>query len=266
MRGLRLLALCLTWALVAIGPAAADPPSEVHPSPAQTLSDQPAIPGADLEESLNREAELKEWMRAFASWEDWAERWRNTREPGWLAGTRARRPKPEPPVWLSGFCGELLDTTGVFADACRLLEEWRTEDIARRGRQRTAATLQPEDSRSLWWEHLHVDLLWPMTPWRTNVYGVVGMHASIEVFGRLHVFAAPGLMLLNLPGPNGREWTPATDWGLGYRLADFRLPGTSRPATLHVNFARAWILGDATNPIGRSVNLAGFSLTFKNNR
>ena len=120
-------------------------------------------------------------------------------------------------------------------------------------------------TKTAWWQHVHVDALWPMTQWRASVYGVVGMHATMEVSGRFQVFIAPGIILLNMPAPGGdREWKPATDWGFAFRLFDFTFPVGNRPASLHLNIARAWVFANAGGvPFDSSINLAGFSVTFK---
>jgi len=43
----------------------------------------------------------------------------------------------------------------------------------------------------------------PALQWQNGIYGVVGTHVATQVGGRLQVFTAPGVMLLNVPGPNG---------------------------------------------------------------
>jgi hypothetical protein len=61
----------------------------------------------------------------------------------------------------------------------------------------------------------------------------------------------------------GREWTPATHWGFAYRLFDFKLPGTGRPATLHANVVKARVLAGQTILGKSTLDLAGFSITLK---
>ena len=94
-RGVRVLLLGLTAALIGGAPAAADPPTAASVSPAPSLSQEPAVLGVDLMELVDREAELKAWMRVFTSWEDWAERWRNTQDDtAWSSSTpQTRSPK-----------------------------------------------------------------------------------------------------------------------------------------------------------------------------
>ena len=103
-----------------------------------------------------------------------------------------------------------------------------------------------------------------MTQWGSPVYGVVGMHATMDIAGRFQMFVAPGVILMNLPSVDGtREWQPATDWGFAYRLFDFKFPGSKRRGSLHVNIAKAWVLTGPSNMFKSTVDLAGFSITPK---
>ena len=212
-----------------------------------------------------RVIELKKWIDEYVDWKAWSEKYRNKPEPGWV-GFRERRVRPSPPAWLVDDCASLIEAEGVLGEACLLLADWKNGGLsAAAQRQLAAARAQREaPTKTVWWEHVHLDAFWPMPQWRTSVYGVVGMHATVAIAGRFQVFVAPGAILINLPGSsNTREWQPAADWGVAYRLADFRFPGSGQWATLHFNFAKAWILvGEPA--FGRSsIELAGFSFTFK---
>ena len=185
--------------------------------------------------------ELRTWMRAYTEWKEWADKWRGKREPGWF-GVRERRTKPDPPTWLPEYCRMSLEIENEFAAGCRLLKDWQTDHatalVQEQTREERARREQPATTR--WWSHVHFDALWLTTQVPTT-YGVIGIHASHKIAGRLHIFLAPGAMLLNVPTPSGaREWKPATDLGIGYQLSDFRFPGTQRAATLHLNIAKAW--------------------------
>jgi hypothetical protein len=155
------------------------------------------------------------------------------------------------------------------APACAALQSWRDDDGTAQVRQaRVTGTRQQEQERkTTWWEHVHMDVLWPAVQWQTSIYGVAGMHVSTSVAGRLQIFTAPGAMLLNLPGRRGtRVWKVAANYGIGYRLLDFTFPG-GRPAELHLNLAKAWLLSDITDAFTkRTVDFAGFSITFKKSR
>ena len=218
----------------------------------------------DAAEWEKRVAEMKQWMAEYAEWSEWIDKWRNRPEPGWN-GLRERRQRPDPPAWLVDDCALIVEPAGVLADACDMLEDWRTDyATALLTEQQAKSRAQKEaPARTRWWEHIHLDVLWPMVQSGSSAYGVVGVHATFDVTKRFQMFAAPGAILVNLPGADrSRDWQPATDWGIAYRLADFTFPGTRRLARLHLNFAKAWILaGD--QGFKSSINLAGFSVTFR---
>jgi hypothetical protein len=227
------------------------------PTCAQVTDDDPGV-------TEQRATELRAWMRAYTEWKEWADKWRGKREPGWF-GTRERKVKPDPPVWLAGYCQSSLETEGDFAAGCRLLKDWQTDHatamIQEQTRDERARREAP--SRTRWWSNVHFDALW-LTTQIPATYGVIGIHATHKISGRLHIFMAPGAMLLNIPTPSGnREWKPATDLGVSYQLSDFNFPGTKRVATLHLNVAKAWVVGNRGSFIDSSVELTGLSIAFK---
>ena len=227
-----------------------------------------AAPGLIDDGAPERVADAAEWVRDYEEWKAWEEQWRNRRQPGWFTGYQDRRDPPVPPSWLSARCVSVLDERDPLLRACTLLREWSEGLIATQLRTANAAAVaqREDESKTVWWEHLHVDVLWPAMQWRTSMYGVIGMHAATTVRGRFQAFVAPGMMILNLPSRTGaRTWKVAANYGIGYRLADFMFPG-KRLASLHVNAARAWVISDITDVVsGRTVDFAGFSLTFKKN-
>jgi hypothetical protein len=217
-----------------------------------------------------RLVDMRQWIGDYEKWKQWDATWRNKREPGWIHA-RDRRVRPNPPTWLGAECAAgVFEDNEIVADACRLWAEWNEgERVAAVRQQNAAAQTQHEaPTRTIWWEHIHIDALWPMTQWRGSVYGVLGVHATIDVAGRMQVFVAPGAILLNLPTGrnNERQWRPATDYGIAYRLFDFKIPGTERGASLHLNLAKAWVLAGPSNVVKTSVDLAGFSVTLKKAR
>jgi hypothetical protein len=222
----------------------------------------PVIFDGQFEQRLR---EIQEWIAEYQKWSRWNETWRNKPEPGWIR-IRERRARPDPPPWLAGECrGIFITHEGILSEACRLLADWDEDPQITGLRARTAkARTQPEASdKIVWWEHIHLDALWPMAQPGSSVFGVLGVHATFEVAGRFQIFAAPGAILLNLPNGNAREWRPATDWGIAYRCFDFTFPGTDRRASLHLNLAKAWVIGGPSNVVKSSIDLAGFSVTFK---
>jgi hypothetical protein len=223
------------------------------------------LPDQDLAE---RWAELNRWMVSFTEWRQWAAEWGNRRERGWFTSYRERREKPAPPLWLAERCENLIPELDPLAVACSLFAEWKEDFVTTQTRPTPtlATTGAEEPDKTIWWEHIHMDVLWPAMQWRSSVYGVIGMHTSTTVAGRWEVFITPGAMLLNLPTRQGaRVWKVATNYGMGYRLFDFTFPG-GRLATLHVNLAKAWLLSDITDVAsGRTTDFVGFSITFKRN-
>jgi hypothetical protein len=260
------------WLAVLLGVASSglaqgigEQPVTLLPSRVIPVGTEPLPPVVDYR-APEREAELKRWMEEFTDWQKWSAEWSNRRQPGLFTGFRDRPEKPTPPAWLAPRCETVIDETDPLIPACVLLAEWNEDRVAAQMRQaRTAVVAKKEDtSRSIWWEHIHMDVLWPATQWNAGVYGVVGMHTATTIRGRLQIFLAPGAMLLNVPARNGsRVWKLATNYGFGYRLVDFTLPG-GRDAVLHLNLAKAWVISDVSDAVtSRSMDFAGFSITFK---
>jgi hypothetical protein len=256
---------CAIWVGSAVPVSAQD--QQHPPIPARVIEtgDLEFVVPAEAD-MTRRVAEMRRWIHDYQTWREWNEKWRSKREPGWL-GTRERRTRPNPPEWLNAAC---RDGNGyehdVLADACRLLNDWNDNDASVELRRQMAASRTQRETvkKTVWWEHVHLDALWPMTQVRSSVFGVLGTHATVEVAGRFQVFVAPGAILLNLPNDRGsREWRPATDYGIAYRCFDFTLPGSDRRASLHINLAKAWILAGPSNVFPSSINLAGFSVTLK---
>jgi hypothetical protein len=262
------LVVCLGVPAFARPASALDAQDDVLSSRAVHTGDiQFAMPDVVIWE--HRLREVRQWITDFQKWQEWNALWRNRREPGWM-GARERRVRPDPPDWLPAECHDSIVHEGnTLVTACRLLSEWKDDDGVAALRKQTAAarTQREEVHKTVWWEHVHFDALWPMTQLHGSVFGVVGMHATIEVAGRFQIFVAPGAILLNLPKDRfSREWRPATDWGIAYRMFDFTMPGTDRRASLHLNLARAWLIGGPGNLTTSSIDLAGFSVTLARKR
>ena len=254
-----------------------------HAAPgfAQTVEEPPLLPSSSLPVELAwltpdfsslvfltpvDLAEMRHWVEGFTAWQEWSAQWRGLREPGWLTTYRDRRPKPPPPAWLPARCATVFDEEDLLATACTLLTMWSADDLQPQALRSAAVVAGAKEDvpNKNFWEHLHVDLLWPDLQWGSSIYGVVGVHHATTVKGRLQVFTAPGALLLNLPSYNGtRTWKVAVNYGIGYRLFDFSLFGR-RPAELHFNMAKTWIMSDTTDvAVGRSIDVVGFSISFK---
>jgi hypothetical protein len=228
----------------------------VHAANAQATPSPP--------EAAQRAREVERWVRDYQKWQEWRHLWL---KKGPL-GLDQRKPQPQPPAWLADQCRDFPPPAGTIeADACDLLVDVNMDYVAGDLRYQTAKARADREAprKTSWWEHVHFDAYWPMMRSDASVFGVVGAHATVEIEGRLQVFVTPGVMILSVPTAQGtREWKPATDWGFAYRLFDFRVPGSRRTARLHVNFVRAWILGNVgIDTVNSHMDLAGFSVTFK---
>jgi hypothetical protein len=225
---------------------------------------QHALVPPELADRAAREGELTRWVERFTAWEEWFEQWGNRREPGWFNASRERRQRPDPPAWLFAQCADSPDESTAVIEACARLAEWKADyPVAHVASTRAAAVNGSEDGEKItWWEHVHFDAVWPALQSSSSVFGVIGMHVTTTVKGRLEIFIAPGAMLLNVPdGYGGRMWKLATNYGIAYRLGEFKFPGNRR-ALLHLNLAKAWLLA-AGNVQTQSTDFAGLSITFK---
>jgi hypothetical protein len=209
---------------------------------------------------------LTQWTHDYREWRAWYLQWRNRPEPGILS-PRARRLPPVPPVWLSSLCTDRIENTGPVADACAAWRDWQANDmvaslIADQIAQTRAVVESPQ--KTLWWERVHVDALWPMTRAGSNAFGLVGLHTTVHLTKRFQGFMLPGFILMRAPGLDGsQDWSAATDWGFSVRLFDLRVPIAGRPGSVHLNMARVWMLGNSNVAAASETYIAGLSLSFK---
>jgi hypothetical protein len=250
---------CLFGA-VSIGAAqsTADDPLPAHPLLQMLVP--PVSESIIVTLSEEQLAELQQWMRDFAAWQEWADKWLNRRQPGKWAYFVERNKKPDPPAWLDDDVCALLGDDTQISQACNLLASWRHDPVTARNTQLAAAAQQKQETvtKTSWWQHVHLDGLWSTTQSNVTVFGLFGAHLTTEVAGRLQVFVAPGIMLVSVPGLFGnRELWPATDWGVSYRLF-----GVGR-STVHFNLVHAWMLAGGVNVLHPNMTLAGFSVSFK---
>ena len=209
---------------------------------------------------------LARWTHDYAEWRTWYLQWQNRPEPGWLS-LRERRQPPVPPSWLPGMCGARLAESGPVADACAAWREWsdrgEAASVARAQQAQARQQLEAPD-KTKWFERIHVDALWPLTQVGSSTIGIAGTHATVNVTKRFQIFLTPGLMMMRAPSlTGGMAWSAATDWGVSYRLFDFRMPGARRASTLHFNMVRVWMLGGNVLQHPGEMYLAGFSMSFK---
>jgi hypothetical protein len=236
---------------------------------ASPLSSRPLAGGAHAvmaESPAQQLAALQAWTRDYAAWKAWFAQWRSRPEPGYFS-THPRHVQPAPPAWLAEMCdGRSLDV-GPLTEACRAFDDWRAGDPATElvtQQLAQARSRQEAPGKTLWWERIHADALWPMTQTGSSTLGVAGMHATAHLTKRLQVFLAPGVIMMRLPAiQGGMTWSAATDWGFSLRLFDFRMPAANRASTIHFNMVRVWALGAPSLQAAGEMYLAGFSLTFK---
>ena len=234
------------------------------PLPSRTVTS--VVPVVFAEAPSQQLAALARWTHDYADWKAWYVKWENRPEPGWLA-LRERRQAPVPPPWLQGICEARFEIAGPIAGACAAWREWagRGEAASVAAAQQAQARQQLEaPDRTKWFERIHVDVLWPLTEVGSSTIGIAGTHATVHVTKRFQIFLTPGVMMMRAPAlTGGMTWTAATDWGVTYRLFDFRLPRARRASTLHFNMVRVWMIGanGVQNP--GEMYLAGFSMSFK---
>jgi hypothetical protein len=235
-------------------------PLASQPLPFNQLELMPDAPVIVLSEDDMRALQL--WTHDFAEWQAAFERWRHSKLPphevlSWN-GFLEHNPKPQPPSWLGDVCG-LLEEDTAFANPCAVLAEWRDDPFVTKNRHAAATALkqQEEPKNSVWWRNLHLDGLWSTTQSNVAALGLFGTHLTVAVEGRLQVFVTPGILLVSVPTFYGsRVLSPATDWGLTFRLFNVGR------GTVHFNLVHAWMLGGGAEQIaGTHLTLAGFSLT-----
>lgn len=241
------------------------PRSDVQPLPSRPIAIVAELPTVALSE--RQLADLKRWTQEYAEWKRWFAEWRNRPEP-WFRKPHARRERPAPPMWLADACEDLIEIKAPLVAGCQAFREWarHNDDAVILAERRDEIRADMEKlQKSTWWEHLHVDALWLMAQTGARAYGVFGMHTTVHMTSRFQVFLTPGVLLMRVPSAfDGKEtWSVGTDWGVSYRLADFRMPVINRDSMLHINAARVWILSSTAMMPSQELYLVGFSLTFK---
>jgi hypothetical protein len=241
------------------------------PALAQDDESQPLLPSqpiglepASIPIDSKSWQDLDVWVNDYTKWKAWFDKWQAENERDWAGSPVAAEVKPDPPEWLSQACATVAEDLDVLGPACRLLRSWRDDlpTAKRRLEIERDRAMQEKLKKSIWWEHLHLDGLWTITDNGGGLYGVVGVHATIDLTNRLEIFIAPGAILLRLPTDTSHEFRPATDLGFSVRLGTFPLLG-GRNATLHLNVVKAWIPWGPHDVFSGSIQLAGFSMTFK---
>ena len=190
------------------------------------------------------------------------------REPGTLQLRGAAPGEPSPPDGLEAACAERAASTGArdpLAQSCVLLTVWKDDYPTQRIRWAVAtARAQKDDTRrSRFLEHIHFASLW------TNLqagpddraYGLAGVHATIDVYGRWQVYALPGIMAVSVPNQVGqRTVTIGYDWGFAVRLFNSHVPYAG-PVKVHLNLVQVWM-----PELHQKVDMIGLSITTNRTR
>jgi hypothetical protein len=219
-----------------------------------------------------RYEELVLWLKKYRHWEKWIARYGNRPAETLLGNVDSDRVKrPEPPVWLSEDCENFIAYEGKLGEACEILRKW--QGLAWHLQQlkddpvltTTGGIVNDRVVKSSFWQKIHLTGLW--TPGQVPpppMYGIIGMQVGVVEIGRV-TFPALGVMLVMLTNDNGdREWKPATNISVSFRLRSFEIYRNT--AALHFNVSRLNIHamdtgGSADFPV--NLNFIGLSLSFK---
>ena len=222
--------------------------------------------------TAQQDAELTTWLTALSKWQQYDEKWRNRPVHNGWGGIAERRPAPEAPEWLAGYCATVAaaglsgfeERTEV---ACRVLADPRSSFEA--VPPPLSAPPDRENSRhSSFLSRLHFDGMWSTTSTTGRLYGIVGSHLSLVDIGRIQLFGPPGVMLLTIPdGSGGRRISLGYTWGLSIRLGDVRMGAPTKNMTVFLNVSKVFLgpTEGATAP-SRGYDIVGFSIAPRKNR
>ena len=214
--------------------------------------------------------QLGEWLRAMAKWQKTDRRWHNQPAHDPFGRIIERATRPETPGWLAERCSALplptdLDTNaaGPLGAACRLLAQLNEDPAADAVRAATAAQRSSGEApiRDSFFTRVHIDGLWTTTSTDVRLYGLVGSHISLVDIGRVQFFGPPGVIVLSIPGPRGREIRTGYDWGMSVRLGDIRLFSAAKNMTLFLTMSKVWLTGGTYDRLMTGgFDIAGFSI------
>jgi hypothetical protein len=242
---------------------------------AQNVSSNEPPPNAPVEAAAltpQQDAQLTTWLSALKKWQQYDEKWRNRPVHNGWGGIAERRPTPDAPEWLAGYCASVAaaglsgfeERTEV---ACRVLDDPRSsfETVP----PPLSAPPDQETSRhSSFLSRLHFDGMWSTTSTNGRLYGIVGSHMSLVDIGRIQLFGPPGVMLLTIPdGSGGRQMALGYTWGLSIRLGDVRMGAPTKNMTVFLNVSKVF-LGptEGTTASSRSYDIVGLSIAPRKRR
>ena len=220
-----------------------------------------------------QDAELTNWLTALKKWQQYDEKWRNRPVHNAWGNIAERRPAPQAPEWLAGYCASVaaarLSGFGERTEvACRVLEDPRSSFEA--VPPPLSVVPDQEISRhSSFLSRIHFDGMWSTTSTTGRLYGIVGSHLSLVDIGRIQLFGPPGVMLLTIPdGAGGRQMALGYTWGLSIRLGDIRLSAPTKNMTVFLNVSKVF-LGPTEGEVAgssRGYDIVGFSIAPRKRR
>ena len=169
-------------------------------------------------------------------------------------------------MWLEDACLQSAWSAAAsdpMAEGCSVLTIWKDDYSTRRIRSQIATARAQKDipTRTVLLEHIHFAGLWTdlQAQRDSSAYGLAGVHATIDVYGRWQIYAFPGVVAVTVPTREGERITAiGYDWGMAFRLFDVRVPFFNVPAKAHLNVVKVWV-----PEVGQRIDMVGLSLTLK---
>jgi hypothetical protein len=269
MRRLLRVALAFGCLLLMCRSAAAQQPALLPSSPIVIPDTRP------LHISDEQQRQLARWIDDMSKWQRVEKRWPNQPAHDAYGRIVIRRPQPEVPAWLEPICAgrdeaSLFALPEQIAHACRLLAGLSADPEATAIQQQTQTARADKEklTKTSFLSRVHLDGLWSTTSSDVRFYGLVGSHISLVDVGRVQFFGPPGVLLLSVPDGNGsRQIRVGYTWGMSVRLADVRLFGPHKNATLFLSVTKCWTVGSNFDRLGTGgFDIAGLSLAPRKNR
>jgi hypothetical protein len=219
--------------------------------------------------TAGQDRELKAWVSAMEKWLRDETKWHNRVKHDDWGRVVARRPRPDAPSWLAGYCASAAgaaDLSERTSKACRLHADPQAEIASTRAaKPQIDAEKPPKHSSFL--TRVHLDGLWTTASTDGRIYGLIGSHISLVDVGRLQIFGPPGVILLSVPDGGSRRISLGYTWGVSIRLADVRVFAPTKNMTLFLNMSKVWVGGEAGDQRNtRGFDIVGFSLAPRKKR
>jgi hypothetical protein len=226
-----------------------------------------------LSEAQTRE--LTRWIDDMSKWLRAEKRWPNQPAHDAYGRIVLRRPQPEAPEWLAPICAghdeaSVSSLPEQMARACRMLAGLDVDPEVQAIQRQTQTVRADKEklTKSSFLSRVHLDGLWSTTSSDVRFYGLVGSHISLVDVGRVQFFGPPGVLLLSVPdGRGSRQIRVGYTWGMSVRLADVRVFGARKNATLFLSVTKCWTVGSNLDRLGSGgFDIAGLSLAPRKNR